>query len=81
MVFFLSILIYLEKKREVIIMSTELKKYCTISVGLYMDMRHEIADLNTKLRKEKDNRLILEDKIKSLEEQNGKLTRIIDAIM
>ena len=62
-------------------MSTEPKKYCTISVGLYMDMRHEISDLNTKLRKEKDNRLILEDKLKSLEEQNSKLTRIIDAIM
>lgn len=62
-------------------MENETKKYCNISIGLYMDMRHEISDLNTKLRKEKDNRLILEDKIKSLEEQNEKLTRIIDAIM
>ena len=57
------------------------KKYCSISINLYMEMRKEIADLNQRLRKEKDTRLILEDKMKSLEEQNSKLTRIIDAIM
>lgn len=59
----------------------ENRKYCTISVNLYLSLKHEISDLNIKLAKEKDNRVILEDKINYLEEQNSKLTRIIDAIM
>lgn len=57
------------------------KKYCTISVGLYMDMRMKISDLTKELQKQNDIRLTLEDKIHSLEEDNRKLTRIIDAIM
>lgn len=57
------------------------KKYCTISVGLYMNMRKEIADLQARVRKQNDTQLMLEAKVHDLEEQNKKLTRIIDAIM
>lgn len=57
------------------------KKYCTISVGLYLSMKRQISNLNSEISKQNDTRLALEDKINSLEEQNRKLTRIIDAIM
>lgn len=44
-------------------------------------MKRQISNLNSEISKQNDTRLALEDKINSLEEQNRKLTRIIDAIM
>lgn len=57
------------------------KKYCTISVSLYLDMKKEISDLQSRLSKEIDRRMARDEKIRELEAQNEKLTKIIDAIM
>lgn len=57
------------------------KKYCTISVSLYLDLKKEISDLQLRLSKEIDRRMIRDEKIRELEAQNEKLTKIIDAIM
>lgn len=57
------------------------KKYCTISVSLYLDLKKEISDLQLRLSKELDRRMIRDEKIRELEAQNEKLTKIIDAIM
>lgn len=57
------------------------KKYCTISVSLYLDLKKEISDLQLRLSKEVDRRMVRDEKIRELEAQNEKLTKIIDAIM
>lgn len=57
------------------------KKYCTISVSLYLDLKKEISDLQLRLSKEIDRRMVRDEKIRELEAQNEKLTKIIDAIM
>ena len=57
------------------------KKFCTISVNLYLEMKKEISDLQVRLAKEIDKRLLSEARINDLESQNAKLSRIIDAIM
>lgn len=61
--------------------ATKEKKYCTISVSLYLDMKKEISDLQSRLSKEIDRRMARDEKIRELEAQNEKLTKIIDAIM
>lgn len=61
-------------------MSSE-KKYLTISVSLYVSLKRRIMNLENELSKETDKRMLLETRCKELEEDNRKLTRIIDAIM
>lgn len=57
------------------------KKYLTISVSLYVSLKRRIMNLENELSKETDKRMLLETRCKELEEDNRKLTRIIDAIM
>ena len=60
---------------------SESKKYLTISVSLYVELKSRIKFLEEDLAKETDKRMLLESKCKELEENNRKLTRIVDAIM
>ena len=57
------------------------KKYMSISTDLYIQLRTRIADLEIQLSQEIDKRIDIENKCKTLEDSNSKLTRIIDAIM
>lgn len=57
------------------------KKYLTISIKLYLDLKKRIKYLEDELSKETEKRIMIENKCNTLEESNSKLTRIIDAIM
>lgn len=57
------------------------KKYLTISIKLYLDLKKRIKYLEDELSKETEKRIMVENKCNTLEESNSKLTRIIDAIM
>lgn len=57
------------------------KKYLTISIKLYLDLKKRIKYLEDELSKETEKRIMVENKCNRLEESNSKLTRIIDAIM